>query len=387
MSFIIYNYFKFKINVKITNTMETQIESFAVSGNKLLWVPKWNHKQEEECHKKTKPLTSKKNYYSRVIGSLSDTRSVDVLVPESIRFLKKKNSKRNINDLLNDLSLKARTDFETFIKEKEIERESEMLRYIREEAKFPMKHVPFRYFLNEAKKRLEKSVLMNKYLWAEELQKKYGNNWKDIIIKNQAQIDIQNLINNYKIVNDARIKKLVEELKIDDPRAIAWEGVSVDVLQDTDGDVYFEDVHTSIPIERSVGEIRNLRKENELDFKQSQQLALPKREQTRYFILPETMKPISHITRMAIEKAEGIIRDYHEEQHPEPSSQEVYDDQYRQESSQSSSTSRFGTSKFMVQHPIKEATKLKHLASGRLKAETMVHKPNNAQTEGMEKLI
>ena len=64
--------------------MELGIQNFTSTGNHLKWMPKWDKYQLDECKSKSMEQNSKKVYYQRMVGSLSDTRSVDPLVPESL---------------------------------------------------------------------------------------------------------------------------------------------------------------------------------------------------------------------------------------------------------------------------------------------------------------
>jgi len=69
--------------------MELNIANFTEKGNRLKWKTAFDNFQKEDCFSKSKYVAANKNYYSRMLHSLTNNRSVDVLVPESIANLRK----------------------------------------------------------------------------------------------------------------------------------------------------------------------------------------------------------------------------------------------------------------------------------------------------------
>ena len=69
--------------------MELNIENFTTGGNNLLWRNKWNELQRRNCRSKSSVILQNKNHYDRILYSLTDSKSINVLNNKSISSLTK----------------------------------------------------------------------------------------------------------------------------------------------------------------------------------------------------------------------------------------------------------------------------------------------------------
>jgi len=170
--------------------MELRIESFTNSGNHLKWLPQTLKKMDAHGNSITERNAKKKVYYDRMFKSLTDTRSVDVLVPESTKSLRKKKTtlrKITLDDILNALAGENRRTFEAKMNglEKELERiltpSKEGLQNLHNTGRSV---VQGQYLVREALKAFEKS-LRNQFdpevagsnMLYEKLLSVYGEHW------------------------------------------------------------------------------------------------------------------------------------------------------------------------------------------------------------------
>jgi len=69
--------------------MELGIRNFTEAGNNLMWRKGWEEYQREKCMSKTRDKMENKVHYDRIFNALTDNRSIDVLVDESLESVKK----------------------------------------------------------------------------------------------------------------------------------------------------------------------------------------------------------------------------------------------------------------------------------------------------------
>jgi len=69
--------------------MELGIRNFTEAGNNLMWRKGWETYQREQCKSKTRVKMENKVHYDRILNSLTDNRSIDVMVDESLEAVKK----------------------------------------------------------------------------------------------------------------------------------------------------------------------------------------------------------------------------------------------------------------------------------------------------------
>jgi hypothetical protein len=69
--------------------MELGIRNFTEAGNNLMWRKGWETYQREECKSKTRAKMENKVHYDRIFNALTDNRSIDVMVDESLEAVKK----------------------------------------------------------------------------------------------------------------------------------------------------------------------------------------------------------------------------------------------------------------------------------------------------------
>ena len=79
--------------------MQLGIQNFTEAGNDLMWRKGWESFQREHCKSKTKARMENKLHYDRILNSLTDNRSIDVLVPKSLENVKKMTEKEMIISL------------------------------------------------------------------------------------------------------------------------------------------------------------------------------------------------------------------------------------------------------------------------------------------------
>lgn len=69
--------------------MEVGIRNFTEAGNNLMWRKGWRDYQHEKCLSKGRVKMENKVHYDRILNSLTDNRSIDVLVEPSMENVKK----------------------------------------------------------------------------------------------------------------------------------------------------------------------------------------------------------------------------------------------------------------------------------------------------------
>jgi hypothetical protein len=69
--------------------MELRIENFTENGNHLKWRSAWRDYQQKRCRTKSHARIANKMHYGRILDSLTDNRSIDVLVDKSLKSVKK----------------------------------------------------------------------------------------------------------------------------------------------------------------------------------------------------------------------------------------------------------------------------------------------------------
>jgi hypothetical protein len=69
--------------------MELDIQNFTEAGNNLMWRKPWEMFQREHCKSKTRVKMENKVHYERILNSLTDNRSIDILVDKSLEAVKK----------------------------------------------------------------------------------------------------------------------------------------------------------------------------------------------------------------------------------------------------------------------------------------------------------
>ena len=69
--------------------MQLNIENFTSDGNQLLYRDGWNKFQKEKCMSKSRITKQNKLHYDRILYSLTDTKSINVLNKESTKALTK----------------------------------------------------------------------------------------------------------------------------------------------------------------------------------------------------------------------------------------------------------------------------------------------------------
>ena len=76
--------------------MELRIENFTDAGNHLKWRSGWKDYQHKHCETKTHARLANKMHYDRILDSLTDNRSIDVLVDKSLKNVKKMDDREYI---------------------------------------------------------------------------------------------------------------------------------------------------------------------------------------------------------------------------------------------------------------------------------------------------
>jgi hypothetical protein len=96
--------------------MELGIQNFTQAGNNLSWRGDWENYQAKECKSKTSKRIANKVHYQRILNTLTDTRSIDVLNEPSlknvkkiggdaflIKYIQENSNSKNIQDLVTGL--------------------------------------------------------------------------------------------------------------------------------------------------------------------------------------------------------------------------------------------------------------------------------------------
>jgi len=169
--------------------MEVRIESFTPQGNHLKWLDHSLKMMDEHGNKFTEPHRKKKVYYDRMFKTLTDTRSVDVLVPKSTKQLRKQRkgdkTKNDYHDILNQLAEQNKKKFEEMFKSLEREIQSRM-NTILQQGRLSVEQtgksvIPGEFFVRETLRQFEKLIISasnsNGIYFREDLVKVFGNNW------------------------------------------------------------------------------------------------------------------------------------------------------------------------------------------------------------------
>jgi hypothetical protein len=82
--------------------MELCIENFRPGGNNLMYRNQWNDFQHKRCQSKTKVKMENKLHYDRIIDALTDNRSIDILNDDSLKNVKKMDTREYIIQYIKD---------------------------------------------------------------------------------------------------------------------------------------------------------------------------------------------------------------------------------------------------------------------------------------------
>ena len=169
--------------------MEVRIESFTPQGNHLKWLAHSLKLMDSNGNKFTEPIRKKKVYYSRMLNTLTDTRSVDVLVPKSTKQLRKlkkgEKTKNDYHDILNQLTEENRKHFEIVFNSLERELNQRMFNILNQ-GQLSIKQtgnatIAGEFFVREALRQFEKLIISqvnaDGIILREDLIKIFGKNW------------------------------------------------------------------------------------------------------------------------------------------------------------------------------------------------------------------
>lgn len=82
--------------------MELGIQNFTPTGNNLMWKNSWETYQKQNCQSKTMSKMENRLHYDRIFQGLTNNRSIDVLVPESLKNVKKMSTKEYITKYISE---------------------------------------------------------------------------------------------------------------------------------------------------------------------------------------------------------------------------------------------------------------------------------------------
>jgi hypothetical protein len=241
--------------------MELRIESFSSSGNHLKWLENSLKHANEHGNKWTDPHDEKSKYYYRLFKSITDTRSADILVPDSTRSFRKISKKdrlKHFRDLEIEKLLDSKNRLEYSEKVKALETELEfMMKDIKERSargdpvEFSSQffvRVALDSFRSNLRRTFDSNGATN--MLRENLIKLYGNNFEDILLpalvqkwfklhtsqmKSQA-VTANKLITERMLSVFDEVSEWLEE-HYNEPISIAFDGEPVELVIRDDGGV------------------------------------------------------------------------------------------------------------------------------------------------------